>query len=140
MKRLYSVAACLALGGALAAGCGSSSSSSNSSSASTPAASAPATSTAAPAAAPAAAAGTVAVSMKNIQFVPKSVTAKVGQTVKWTNDDAVDHNVTATSGETFKSSNFAQGATYVHKLTKAGTIQYVCTIHPGMTGTIVVTK
>jgi plastocyanin len=137
MKRLYSVAACLALGGALVAGCGSSSSSSsNSSSNSTPAA-APATST--PAAAPAAGA-TVAVSMKNIQFAPKSVTAKVGQTVKWTNDDSVDHNVTATSGETFKSSTFGQGATYSHKLTKAGTIKYVCTIHPGMEGTIVVTK
>jgi plastocyanin len=136
MKRLYSVAACLALGGALVAGCGSSSSSSNSSSNSTPAA-APATST--PAAAPAAGA-TVAVSMKNIQFAPKSVTAKVGQTVKWTNDDSVDHNVTATSGETFKSSTFGQGASYSHKLTKAGTIKYVCTIHPGMEGTIVVTK
>jgi plastocyanin len=137
MKRLYSVAACLALGGALVAGCGSSSSSSsNSTSNSTPAA-APATS--APAAAPAAG-GAVAVSMKNIQFAPKSVTAKVGQTVKWTNDDSVDHNVTATSGETFKSSTFGQGATYSHKLAKAGTIKYVCTIHPGMDGTIVVTK
>jgi plastocyanin len=138
MKRLLSVAACLALGGALAAGCGSSSSSSNSSSASTPAASAPATST--PAAAPATGGGTVAVSMKNIQFSPKSVTAKVGQSIKWTNDDSVDHNVTATSGETFKSKNFGQGATYAYKLDKAGTIKYVCTIHPGMEGTIIVTK
>jgi plastocyanin len=137
MKRLYSVAACLALGGALVAGCGSSSSSSKSSSNSTPAAAPPATST--PAAAPAGG-GTIAVSMKNIQFVPKSVTAKVGQTVKWTNDDSVDHNVTATSGETFKSKTFGQGATYVYKLDKAGTIKYVCTIHPGMEGTIVVTK
>ena len=137
MKRLYSVAACLALGGALAAGCGSSSSSSSNTS-SAPAAAPPATSSAA--AAPAAAAGTVAVSMKNIQFVPKSVTAKVGQTVKWTNDDSVDHNVTATSGETFKSKTFGQGGTYSYKLDKAGTIKYVCTIHPGMDGTIIVTK
>jgi len=78
--------------------------------------------------------------MKNIQFAPKSVTAKVGQTVKWTNDDSVDHNVTATSGATFKSSTFGQGASYSQKLTKAGTIKYVCTIHPGMEGTIIVTK
>lgn len=138
MKRLYSVAACLAVGGALVAGCGgSSSSSSKSSSSSTPAAAPSATT---PAAAAGAAGGIVAVSMKNIQFAPKSVTAKVGQTVKWTNDDSVDHNVTAKSGETFTSSTFGQGATYSHKLTKAGTIQYVCTIHPGMAGTIVVTK
>jgi plastocyanin len=138
MKRLYSVAACLALGGALVAGCGSSSSSSsNSTSASTPAAT-PATST--PAATPAAGSGAVAVSMKNIQFAPTSVTAKVGQTIKWTNDDSVDHNVTAKSGATFKSSNFGQGGTYSFKAAKAGTITYVCTIHPGMQGTIIVTK
>ena len=138
MKRLYSVAACLALGGAIVAGCGSSSSSSsNSSSASTPAAT-PAQST--PAAAPAAGGTALAVSMKNIQFAPKSVTAKVGQTIKWTNDDSVDHNVTSKSGATFKSSNFGQGGTYSYKPTKAGTITYVCTIHPGMDGTIIVTK
>ena len=139
MKRLYSLAACLALGAALVAGCGGSSSSSSKSSASSaPAAAPPATST--PAAKPATGGGTVAVSMKNIQFSPKSITAKVGQTIKWTNDDSVDHNVTATSGGTFKSSNFGQGSSYSTKLTKAGTIQYVCTIHPGMTGMIVVTK
>ncbi len=137
MKRLYSVAACLALGGALVAGCGgSSSSSSKSSSNSTPAA-APATST--PAAAPAGG-GASAVKMQNIQFAPKSLTVKVGQTVKWTNDDSVDHNVIATSGATFKSSTVAAGSTYSFKITKAGTIQYVCTIHPGMTGTLVVTQ
>jgi len=78
--------------------------------------------------------------MKNIQFAPTSVTAKVGQTVKWTNDDSVDHNVTAKSGATFKSSNFGQGGTYSFKAAKAGTISYVCTIHPGMVGTIIVTK
>ncbi len=139
MKRLYSAAACLALGGALVAGCGSSSSSSsNSSSAAAPASTAPATST--PAAAPAAGGGTVAVSMKDIQFNPKSVTAKVGQTIKWTNDDSVDHNVTARSGATFKSSTFGQGGTYSFKAAKAGTIKYVCTIHPGMEGTIIVTQ
>jgi plastocyanin len=139
MKRLYSIAACLALGGALVAGCGSSSSNSksNKSTSSAAAAPAPATSTAA---APAAASGTVAVTMKNIQFSPKSISAKVGQTVKWTNDDTVDHNVVATAGETFKSKNFGPGATYAYKLDKAGTIKYVCTIHPGMEGTIVVTK
>jgi plastocyanin len=126
MKRLYSVAACLALVGALVAGCGSSSS--NSSSASTPAAT------------PAAGSDAVAVSMKNIQFAPTSVTAKVGQTIKWTNDDSVDHNVTAKSGATFTSSTFGQGKTYSYKATKAGTISYVCTIHPGMVGTIIVTN
>ena len=48
------------------------------------------------------------------------------------------HGVLAKTGATFKSSDFGQGATFSTKATKAGTITYVCTIHPGMTGTIVV--
>jgi plastocyanin len=83
--------------------------------------------------------GGTAVSMKNIQFSPKSLTLKVGQTVTWTNDDSVDHNVTASDG-TFKSSNFGHGATFKWKATKAGTFKYTCTIHPGMDGTLTVTQ
>jgi plastocyanin len=88
----------------------------------------------------ASAAKTVAVTMKNIQFAPKAVTAKVGQTIRWTNADAVDHNVTATKGEEFKSKAFGKGGTFSYKLDKAGKVTYVCTLHPGMTGTITVTK
>jgi plastocyanin len=126
--------ACVALG---FAGCGSSSkkSSSSASSSSTPA---PApTSTAAPSAS---AGKTVKIVMQNTAFSPKSITAKVGQTVVWTNQDPFDHNVTATKGEEFKSKNFGQGASYSYKLDKAGKISYTCTIHPGMNATITVTK
>lgn len=140
MTRLLPAVACLALTGALVAGCGGSSSSKKSSSAGSTSGPAPApTSTPAPKTG-AAASGTVAIKMQSIQFSPKSVTAKVGQTVKWTNDDSVAHNVTAKSGETFKSSTFGPGGTYSYKLDKAGTITYVCTIHPGMEGTITVVK
>lgn len=83
---------------------------------------------------------TITVTMQNIQFAPKTINAKVGQTVKWTNQDTVDHNVTADSGENFKSKDFGQGGTYSYKLDKAGTIKYECTLHPGMTGTIIVSK
>ena len=108
-----------------AAGCGSSNnSSSSSSSASTPAASSSSSSSS----------GGVAIKMQNIAFDPKAVTVKVGQKVTWTNDDSVDHNVTSQSGETIKSQNFGKGATFSFTPTKAGTIKYVCTIHPGMDG------
>ena len=83
---------------------------------------------------------TITVKMQNIQFDPKSLNAKVGQTIKWVNDDTVDHNVTATKGEEFKSKDFGEGGTYSYKLDKPGTIQYVCTLHPGMEATITVTK
>jgi len=111
-------------------GCGSSSSSSSSS---TPAASTPATTTAAPAAT-----GGAAVTMQNIAFAPPVISVKVGQTVTWTNQDSVDHNVTATKGATFKSDNFGKGGTFTWKADKAGTVSYVCTIHPGMDGKIIV--
>ncbi len=81
-----------------------------------------------------------AVTMKNIAFAPSSMTVKVGQKITWTNDDSVAHNVTATSGASFRSSDFSQGGTFSYTPTKAGTIHYVCTIHPGMDGTIVVTQ
>ena len=82
--------------------------------------------------------GGVAIKMQNIQFAPKDVTVKVGQKVTWTNDDSVDHNVTAQSGADFKSKDFGNGGTFSFTPDKAGTIKYVCTIHPGMTATLTV--
>jgi plastocyanin len=116
---------------AVIAGCGSSKKSS-----STPAAPAAPSSTPSTTAAPSG--GTIVdVKMQNIQFSPKTVTAKVGEIVRWTNDDSVAHNVVAS---TFKSSDFEQGGTYTQRMTKVGTITYKCTLHPGMDGTIKVTK
>ena len=109
-----------------AAGCGSSNSSSTSSGSS----SSPSTA--------AASGGAVAIKMQNIAFDPKAVTVKVGQKVTWTNDDSTDHNVTANSGADFKSKDFGSGGTFSFTPTKAGTIKYVCTIHPGMVATLTV--
>jgi plastocyanin len=110
-----------------AAGCGSSNSNSTSSGSSSSGSTAAASSS-----------GGVAIKMQNIAFDPKDVTVKVGQKITWTNDDSVDHNVTSQSGESIKSDNFGKGATFSFTPTKAGTIAYVCTIHPGMTATITV--
>lgn len=84
--------------------------------------------------------GEVEIKMQNIQFSPNNVTVKVGQKVKWVNEDSVDHNVTATDGENFKSDNFGKGKSYEYTVDKPGTIKYTCTIHPGMDGTLTVTK
>jgi plastocyanin len=84
----------------------------------------------------------VNVSMKNIAFSPQTVTVNKGGTVQWTNDDSVNHDVTKKSGPgpDFKSGNgnISSGSTYKQTFDTPGTIQYVCTIHPGMAGTIVV--
>ena len=112
-----------------AAGCGSSNSSSTSSGSSS---SAPST------AAASSSGGGVAIKMQNIAFDPKDVTVKVGQKITWTNDDSTDHNVTADSGADFKSKDFGKDGTFSFTPTKAGTIKYVCTIHPGMVATLTV--
>jgi plastocyanin len=126
---LCSIVAC----GLVAAGCGSSNDNSSTK-----------TQKAAPAApaAPKKAGKTTAVSMKNIQFSPKALTVAKGTTVKWTNDDSVAHDVTKKSGPgpdfSSGSGNLARGATYQQTLNTPGTIKYVCTVHPGMAGTITV--
>jgi plastocyanin len=127
MRRPLALVPLLAVVAALAAGCGGGGSSSSSSS-----------STASSQPASSGGGGAVTVTMKNIQFAPKDVTVKTGQTITWRNDDTVDHNVTAQSGASFRSKNFGNGGSFSFKAAKAGTIKYVCTIHPGMDGTITV--
>jgi plastocyanin len=82
------------------------------------------------------------VTMKNIQFNPASVTVKKGGTVTWTNDDSANHDVTKTGGAGPKFSsgtgNLKKGDTYKQTLKTAGQVKYVCTVHPGMEGTITV--
>ena len=76
--------------------------------------------------------------MKGLRFHPDQTTVRVGQKVTWTNDDNVDHNVTATHGAKFMSQAYSPGKTYSFTPRKAGTIKYVCTLHPGMNGTVIV--
>ena len=82
----------------------------------------------------------VSVSMKDIKFVPQEATVKVGQKITWTNDEPVPHNVTAEQGADFKSDTMNEGDTFEYTPTKAGTIDYVCTIHPGQDGRLTVTE
>ena len=84
--------------------------------------------------------GPVAISMKDFTFDPKDATVKVGQTVTWTNDDSAPHNAVDEKGGAFKSELFNKGETYEYTAEKAGKIEYVCTIHPGMDGTLTVTE
>lgn len=81
------------------------------------------------------------VTLRALAFTPPSVTAKVGDTVRWVNEDQPPHNVTYVSGPKFVSSGTLNtGGTFQIKLTAPGTIHYVCTIHPFMKATIVVSK
>jgi plastocyanin len=78
--------------------------------------------------------------MQGLRFHPDRLTVHVGQPVVWTNNDTVDHNVTATSGASFHTRAFGSGRTFRFAPTRPGTIRYVCTLHPGMAGAITVTR
>jgi plastocyanin len=80
------------------------------------------------------------VSMKDIKFNPGTLKVKAGKTVTWTNDDSVGHDVTGDKFNSGGAGNIEPGKTFAHKFAKAGTYDYVCTVHPGMKGTIKVTK
>lgn len=76
----------------------------------------------------------------DLKFTPASTTAKVGDIVQWTNSGTVQHNITFNdpNGASVDDTTFAPGNVWQVKFTKAGTYNYQCTIHPGMTGIITV--
>jgi plastocyanin len=78
--------------------------------------------------------------MKDLRFHPATLSGPVGRTVTWRNDDTVDHNVTATKGGRFHSRAFGAGGTYRFTPERTGVVDYVCTLHPGMNGTLLVTR
>jgi plastocyanin len=77
------------------------------------------------------------VAIRNFAFGPQVVTAKARTTVHWTNQDSEAHTVTSDNGA-FGSSALQPGAGYSFTFTKPGTYSYHCTIHPFMTGEVVV--
>ena len=79
-----------------------------------------------------------AVSIADFKFDPATLTVPVGSTVTWTNKDEEPHTVAAKDGS-FHSSSLDTKGTYSFTFTKAGTYDYICSIHPFMTGTVVVT-
>jgi plastocyanin len=93
----------------------------------------------APAAASACPEGAVVIAMKDIKFDPEQATAKVGQEICWPNEDEVRHNAVAQEGADFASELYGKGETFTATVEEPGTVEYVCTVHPGMDGTIEVT-
>jgi plastocyanin len=79
------------------------------------------------------------VSIDNFAFAPATLTVKVGSTVTWTNRDEEPHTVAASDGS-FHSPGMGTGATFSHTFSTAGKFDYVCSIHPSMHGTVVVTQ
>ena len=88
------------------------------------------------AAAPAWSAETI-VMIDNFTFNPLRLTVKAGTTVTWDNEDDIPHTV-ASSAKLFKSKALDSGDKFSATFATPGVYEYFCSLHPHMTGTIVV--
>jgi plastocyanin len=77
------------------------------------------------------------VKIDNFAFAPQRVVVKAGTTVIWINDDDIPHPV-ASSAKLFKSNALDTKDKFSFTFTTAGAYEYFCSLHPHMTGTIVV--
>ena len=77
------------------------------------------------------------VKIDNFVFGPDTLTVPVGATVTWTNKDDIPHTSVSTDG-VFKSKVRDTDEKFSYTFTKAGTYPYYCSVHPKMTGKILV--
>ena len=77
------------------------------------------------------------VKIDNFSFGPQTLTVPAGTTVTWTNRDDIPHTVVSTDG-VFKSKVRDTDEKFSYTFAQPGSYPYFCSIHPKMTGTIVV--
>lgn len=81
--------------------------------------------------------GPVAATIEAFAFEPARIEASVGQKVTWTNRDPAEHTVTHEGGG-FDSGRMAATATFTRTFDSPGEFRYICTLHPGMQGVVIV--
>jgi plastocyanin len=77
------------------------------------------------------------IAMDNFSFTPSKTSVPLGSTVTWTNHDDVPHTVVSTDRK-FKSPVLDTDGQFTYRFDEAGSYKYFCSIHPRMTGEIVV--
>lgn len=77
------------------------------------------------------------VKIDNFSFGPATITVPAGTEVTWMNRDDIPHTVVGNDKE-FKSKVLDTGEKFSHTFTKAGAYSYFCSLHPKMTGKVVV--
>ena|SRR5689334_13580414 len=78
-----------------------------------------------------------AVQIGNFTFKAQVLTVKPGTTVTWTNADDIPHTVASSTGA-FRSKVLDTGERFSFTFAKPGQFGYFCSLHPHMTGTIIV--
>jgi plastocyanin len=77
------------------------------------------------------------VEIKQFTYAPGAVEIRTGSTVTWVNGDEELHTVTS-SGGLFASPGLEHDETFSQRFNAPGTYRYFCSLHPNMTGAIVV--
>jgi len=80
---------------------------------------------------------TVDVKIDNFSFTPSTLTVKAGTQITWTNGDDIPHTVVS-DDQSFKSRVLDTDEKFAFTPSKPGTYSYFCSIHPKMTGKVVV--
>jgi len=79
------------------------------------------------------------VSIDNFTYAPQTLTVAIGTKVTWTNRDDVPHTVTSkTKPRVLESPTLDSDESFSYVFTAPGTYEYYCTVHPKMTGRIIV--
>ena len=77
------------------------------------------------------------VKIDNFSFAPATITVSAGTSVRWVNHDDIPHNVVS-EDKSFKSKVLDTDEEFTYTFAKPGTYTYFCSIHPKMTGKVVV--
>ncbi|HSR31628.1 MAG TPA: cupredoxin family copper-binding protein [Anaerolineae bacterium] len=80
----------------------------------------------------------VEVNIEGFAFMPDPLVVPAGTTVRWTNKDDVSHTVTSDLPGLLDSGTLLPGERFEYRFDTAGSYSYICTIHPSMTGTVIV--
>lgn len=84
---------------------------------------------------------TATVTIRGFKFIPDKVTIKKGGTVTWVNEDDVKHDATPKGNTGFTATKLlAKGESGSATFAAAGTLDYSCSVHPAMTGTVTVVE
>ena len=78
------------------------------------------------------------VHIANNAFVPAITYVPAGTRVRWTNDDSIPHTVTSSPPGLFDSGPIQPGDRFEYIFDTPGTYDYICSLHPAMQGTVVV--
>jgi plastocyanin len=81
----------------------------------------------------------VEVKIDNFTFAPATLSVPAGTTVTWVNHDDIPHTVVSTdANKTFKSKVLDTDEKFIYVFAKPGRYPYFCSVHPKMTGEVVV--